>query len=91
MDECKPLPATVQALLTSAPAASNRSTTSRKPCWAAAANGVASSTRGLHSFTLQLNVALSVGQGVRLGVIQGVYRVCYVPETAQVDLRSGRV
>ena len=54
--------------------------------------------RGLHSSTFRLNLSASCGIGVRLrdvhGVFrrcQGVFRVYFVSEMAQVELRSGRV
>jgi hypothetical protein len=58
--------------------------------------------RGLHSFTFQLNVSASYGIGGAFrGYFGGVYEVsggvrgclgcAFVSETAQVELRSGRV
>ena len=61
--------------------------------------------RGLHSSTFRLNLIAFCGIGVHSGVVlggvhevsgatkeyQGVFRVYFVSETAQVELRSGRV
>jgi hypothetical protein len=57
--------------------------------------------RGLHSPTFRLNVSALCGIGVHLGVVLGVFRrcqgyqgasrVCFVSETSQVELKSGRV
>ena len=55
---------------------------------------------GLHSSTFRLNLSAFCGIGVHSGVVQGgvgvrevcgVFRVYFVSETAQVELRSGRV
>ena len=51
--------------------------------------------KGLHSFTFQLNVSTFCGIGGafrgRLGVFRGCLGCVAVSETAQVELRSGRV
>ena len=54
--------------------------------------------RGLHSFHFSANVSAFCGIGgafrVRSGGVQdyeGVFRVYFVSETAQVELKSGRV
>jgi hypothetical protein len=55
--------------------------------------------RGLHSSAFRLNVSAFCEIGVRLGGafrgysagIGGVARVCFVLETAEVELRGGRV
>jgi len=58
--------------------------------------------RGLHSSTIRLNVSALCGiGGARRGCLGGVYRGCqgysgvsgvyFVSETAQVELKSGRV
>ena len=60
---------------------------------------------GLHSSTLRLNVSAFCGTGCTsrgclggvwelsggLRAYYGVFRVCFVSETAQVELKSGRV
>ena len=57
--------------------------------------------RGLHSSTFRLNLGAFYGTGVHFGGVlevswgineyQGAFRVHFVSETAQIELRSGRV
>jgi hypothetical protein len=58
-------------------------------------------SRGLHPSTFRLNVSASVERGVHVGFVQGVFRIArgdygvfsvyVVSETAQVELKGGRV
>ena len=54
--------------------------------------------RGLHSSTFRLNISAFCGTGVHMLVVEGVFRRCqgvfrvyFVSETAQVEQRSGRL
>ena len=88
MDECKPLVAGDREL------------------FRRASDGKLSAPgRGLHSFTCRLSSSVLCRIGVHVGVVQGcvyevswgikeyhgVFRVYFVSETAQFELRSGQV